>query len=258
VTGIVGALLVLALLVGVFALMLRGGPGFVGRPPKGIWTRQRDPTEGAYFAAPMAAYAVAAFAASFANAFTSSTAIAIGFIFAVLATVPGIREVAVMFCGWVAVLLAFYAAGRFIAGAGEFDELASLYRLGVMVVVLLAFCLGALLGDRDSAIAGSRGYALFGLVEIATFLAAPSGRDTVALGQLGNAAFLALIAVVGALVGWAVSPYMLGVIVIAVAVLSALQTHQDPSTAAGLWAAGTAAVALFLGRSLMAAFQRRS
>lgn len=254
--SILAALLILAFLIGIFAVMFRGVGGRTGRPPSGILTRFNDPQGSALAAAPLAAYALASFLATI-NPAASRTSIILGILLAILVSIPGVKNLTVAACNVVATLLACVAAFLFVRGDGDFEELSSLYRLGLMVIVLLSFSLGALIGSRDSAIAGSRGYVLFGLVEISVFLAAPSGRDTIGLGQVGNAVFMMLIAGVGFALGWAVSEYMIGVAAIAVAIVVALQTTRDPQTVAGLLAGCTALGAVLAFRTASGIFHRK-
>lgn len=243
---ILGLLLLLGCVVGTFTVIFRGFGSRVGRPPSGILTRYRDPQGSRFFAAALAAYALAMFLAGIGPTFGASESVVVGFLMAILVSLRSLKGVTIAFCNLLAAFLAFHGAFIFIKGSGSFEGLAALYRLGLMMVVLLSFTLGAFVGKRDSAVAGTRGYALFGLVEISTFLADPTGRDSLALGRMGNVVFMLIVAGVGFALGWAVSEYMLGVVVIAIVVVTPFRASFDNGDQAALVAGATALAALFL------------
>lgn len=247
---IFGVLLVFVFFAATFSVMFRGLGARVGRPPRGVLTRFKDPQGSPFFAAALAAYALAKFLAEVGSTFDATLSISIGILMAILVSVRGLQGVTIVGCNGLAVVLAVYEAFTFVKGDGAFVELESLYRVGLMMVVLLSFVLGAFVGRRDSAIAGSRGFALLALVEVSIFLSAPAGRDFFTIDQLGNGVVMLVIAGIGFALGWAVSEYVLGVVVIAIAATAPFSPSFDEADQAALAAAATALVVLFLARPL--------
>lgn len=245
-----GVLLVFAFLAFIFSVMFRGVGGRVGRPPKGVLTRLKDPQDSPVFAAALAAYALGKFVAEAGSSYDATASVIIGFLAAILVSVRSSRRFALAVCSVLAAVLAVVEAVAFVRGEGTFVEGESFYRLGLMLVVLLSFVLGAFLGRRDSAIAGPRGVSLLALVEISTFLADPVGRGFLAIDQLGNGILMAVVAGIGVVLGWAVSEFVLGVVVVAIAVVAPVRGSFDVTDMSALTAGATAILVLVLVRPL--------
>jgi hypothetical protein len=86
--------------------------------------------------------------------------------------------------------LAAWEAVLFIRGDSEFDAWTSGFRASLMLLVFATFVLGVVIFNRGKAIHGHRGLALFGLIEIITFAAAPSGRDIFELAAGGAGTYI--------------------------------------------------------------------
>lgn len=218
-TNIVGTLVLLAALMGVFAILFRGVlPKHRGRGVGGILTRLTSPSDAPIAAAALCAMTLAAALSRADRLADSSSAIAIGVILGVMVAVPGCQHLTIAACGVVGFALALVDAGRYVFGVSEFGYLALAFRVSLMLLVLACFWLAVVLFDRRSALRGERGLALFGLVEIATFLAAPTGRDIFGFGHVSATAYVVAGCVLAFVVGFAVSEYLLGLIAIALAV----------------------------------------
>lgn len=215
-TGLLGPLLAVAFLFGIFAFMFRGTRGRVGRPPSGVMTRQRSPGDTRWVAAAMGGLAIGSALGAYFHADTV-TGVVVGGLLGVLLVIPMLEIFTRLALNAIAFVLSLVAAAVFIAGAGGFDALSSAYRILVIVSILAAFGVGVFVsGGYRAALRGDRGLELFGIVEVATFLAAPSGRDAMSLGVLTNATYLPIAAGVAALIGWAASEYVLGVLALAI------------------------------------------
>ena len=158
----------------------------------------------------------------------------------------------------IALIVAIVSAILFVVGdRTAADDTSAVYRLLTVGLVLGAFALGVVLPDHRSAFAGDRGLALFGVIEVATFLAAPTGRDAMQLGALTNVAYLPIAAGVAMLIGWCASEFVLGILTVAVAVTVWFResVFGDPHAGwAGLVTAGASVgtvvlLSRFFGRS---------
>lgn len=218
-TGAVGTLMLLAALMGVFAILFRGVlPKHRGRGAGGILTRLTSPSDAPIAAAALCALTLAAGMSRVDRLADSTSAIAVGVLLGALVAIPACQHLTIAACGVVGFVIALIDAGRFILGASEFGYLTPVFRVSLMLLVLACFWLAVVIFDRHSALRGERGLALFGLVEIATFLAAPTGRDIIGFGHVSATAYVIAACVLAFIVGFAVSEYLLGLIALALVV----------------------------------------
>lgn len=231
---IFGMLLLAVLLLGIYRLMLRGGVGNVGRPPRGVWTRLKDPSGAPAGLAAMTSIALASGLTHLDPQTTVTSGAVVGLIVAV-AMMVGSRGSRLGVGAWavelVGIVMAFWELGRFLVGDGQVLSVA--YRISVCVALLGSFALGAVVLRRGSAVRGKRGMALFGLVEIVTFLASPSTQDEFRLDGLATAVFVLVVAALAFTLGCAVSEFTLGISALAVITVMWLQqvTVQDANAA---------------------------
>lgn len=242
-TELIGPVVALAFLLGIFAFMFRGTRGRVGRPPDGFMTRQRSPTETPWVAAAMGGLAIGTALGAYLHADTSA-AVVVGALVGLSLAIPVLRGVSSIVLNVIAFVLALMSAGLFIVGTATVDPLWPVYRVVVIVTVLAAFALGVLIPGHQSALRGQRGLELFGIVEVATFLAAPSGRDAMYLSGVTNITYLLFAIGVAAVIGWIASEYILGVLAIAVAVTVWFRESVYGDATAGWAAIVTAAAAV--------------
>ncbi|MFI8774647.1 hypothetical protein ACIGKQ_21145 [Gordonia sp. NPDC062954] len=222
-SGLIGALVVFAFLAGIFMVMFRGVGGRVGRPPKGVLTRLRPADEIRWAAAALGGLAIGGFVARFVPDTDTVAGIVLGVVIGAMMAPPVIGRHVVAVVGIAVFVIALVEAYLFIAGDGHYDSLSIAYRVVVMTTILAAYTLGVVVFGRRSAISGPRGYALFALVDVTTFLAAPAGRDALALGVVNNFIYLLIACGAAFVVGWASSEYILSVLAMAVAITTWLQ-----------------------------------
>lgn len=252
-TGILGALLVLACLIGVYALLLGGIGGRRGRPPAGVLTRLRDPSKAPIAVAAMSGFALGTMSALTDSHADSSSGVMIGLLLAITLAIPGIGHLTLAACGLVGTIVAFWQLGIFLVGDG--DATSAAYRGALVGLLFACFALAIVLFDRSRALRGEVGLAFFGLVDVMTFLAQPGNRSTLSLDGVSHLAFLALVGAISFGLGWAASEYVLGVVALAVATVSFAESSVvgDARQAwIGLVAAGTAFGLTLVGRSLVA------
>lgn len=218
---LLSGLLILGCLIWITRFLLGYGRGRVGRPPKGICTRLRDPGEAPVAAAVLGGYALGTAAVLVDPHADSSTAIVIGGIVAVLMAFRGIEPLVKVALGIVACICALIRMGYVVLG-DAYDELAVIYRLALVGLVFFCFLLAVMVFDRASALKGERGLALLGIVDIVDFIARPAGVDMFNLAPVGHAAFLVVAAAAAFGLGWAVSEATLGIVGIAVLGLSVI------------------------------------
>lgn len=243
-TEILQALLALGFLIGVYAFLFGSVRGRVGRPPSGIFTRRKSPADVPLSAAALTGLAVGSMLAVTEPAANQVSGLMIGIVVAGFLTPKSVRPQAVWVCGLVAAFVAFWQMGRFALG-DDGSQSALVYRVALMLLIFASFCLGALVFDRGPAFKGERGLALFGLVEIVTFLARPTGRDLLYLDEVSHTAYLLIGCGVAGVLGWATSEYVLGIVAMAVATLT-LMSDSVAGDARAAWlglVAGTSAVA---------------
>ena len=250
---ILGPILVLAFLIGLYAFIFSGGKGRVGRPPKGVLTRLRDPTGSPLGVAAMCGLALGSMLTLWDSSANGQSGIAIGLILALALSIPAIEHLALLACGFViANILALINATLFVAGDGV-DGLAAGYRLALMALLLACFVGASILFGRMSALRGERG------------LASRPGRDRHvpcptrqpcdfrARRDRARGIPLGRCAVALAL-GWAASEYVLGIVALAVATLTLLEDSvagNADSAWVGLVAAVSAVAFTALGRVLL-------
>lgn len=132
--------------------------------------------------------------------------------------------------GIVGVIAALILAAQFVsAGAGSWGLDGAMFRTTLMLLVFAFFVLGGMVGAmtkmRDSGtlkLSDGKGLALFGLVEVAQFLASPGGLDLLTLEPDSFYTYLGLMAVVAAVAGALHGDFTLWVLGAAVVALSVL------------------------------------
>lgn len=217
-TELIGPLVAFAFLCGVFAVMFRSTRGRVGAPPRGFATRRRSPDDARWVAAALGGLAIGSALGAWLHADTVA-GLVVGGVIGLSLSIPVLRSPARLVLNIVALVIAVVSAALFVVGDDMgTDSTSTLYRFLTVGLILGAFALGVVLPDHRSAFAGDRGLALFGVVEVATFLAAPGGRDAMHLGALTNVAYLPIAAGIAMLIGWLASEFVLGILSVAVAV----------------------------------------
>ncbi|GAA4758272.1 hypothetical protein [Gordonia alkaliphila] len=241
---IVGAFAVLASMIAVFWVMFKGVGKYPGRKISGVESDRRDPGDLRWIVAAMGGLALGtAYGELYSNAGTES-GVAIGLFLGVLVLLPSVAgELVNAGINAAAGLIAVWGLGRLIAGSGDFDVLGVAYRIVLVVTLVAAFSLGVLWSGHVKSFLRVGGLGLFGVVEVIGFLISPQGHDTLNIeGSVLLSAFYVVVAAgLALLVGIAVSPYVLGVLVIAVAVVQWLgaSVYGD---AASAWIGTVAAV----------------
>lgn len=251
-SAILGPLLVLGFLIGIYALIFSGGRGRVGRPPSGVLTRLRSPTDAPLGVAALSGLALGGMVTVTDPHADGQSGLAIGVVLAVTLAMPAIQHLTLAACGLVGVIVAVWEALRFTSGEGS-DGLVTAYRVALMALILACFGASVVIFGRGSALRGERGLALFGLVEVITFLAHPGNRDSLSLDGVGHATFLVVACGVACVLGWAASEYVLGIVALAVATATMLTnaTVGDANAAwVGLVAAASAVVLTVAARAL--------
>lgn len=222
------ALAVLAALVVVYA-MIMGAPaqhllggglrGRAGRPPSGIATRYADPTGGGPAAVLLTVLALNAFTSQTHPGIDGRSGAIVGLLLAVAFTFPITARFTGPILSILGVVAAVIEAVRFVADPDQ-GVLGHAYRAALVLLSIACFTLSAMLFHRSSALAGSRGLVLFGLIDIATFLAGPAGTHLYALTPARHALYLVAAGAVSLVLGWAASELTLGLTAAGVAAAS--------------------------------------
>jgi len=219
-SDLLSPVLVLAGLIGVFAIIFRGvvpkrrGPGI-----EGFLTRLTSPSDLPIALATLSSFAVAIALSRLKLLTDTKGAVAVGVLIGILVAVPLSQQLTVWVCGnVVSPGLAAWEAVLFIRADSEFDAWTSRFRASLMLLVFATFVLGMMIFNRGKAIHGHRGLALFGLIEIITFAAAPSGREIFELAAVGAGTYIVVCCGLAFLVGARLSEFLLGLISMAVTV----------------------------------------
>lgn len=210
-----------AALFGVYALILgKGLRGRVGRPPSGIGTRFTDPSGEGLAATALAAFAINTLMETGKDGGATlhgGTGAALGLLLALLLTMrvtQGLTSSALSVLGLVAAVV---AGVQFVSGP-EQANFGRIYRTALVLLTISCFTLAVLIFRRASALKGARGLALFGLVDIAVFVAGPGGAQMFELTPGRHTFYVLTASVFAFLLGWAVSEFTLGLTAIGVAV----------------------------------------
>ncbi len=231
-------------LVVILSLVLGQTPGRIGRPPRGILTRRNDPS-GTPLALLLTAPAAGITLLTVTETETALTlGAALGIAITCTARLPGLRS-------WVAVPLSVVgvlAAGKegwaFVISDAAVD-LTRTFRAALVLMLLTCFVLGALVGDRAAALKGTRGLALFALIDVFVFMAGPAGSQLTDLAQTRFLLYLAVAGGSAAALGWAASEVSLGLTAIAITATSlwlVMFGYDSSPTASGRIAAVVAAL----------------
>ena len=219
----------LAVLLGIYSLILPGLRGRRGRPPRGVATRWSDPAAGDWPLGILGILAVDTFAPP--AFFTGAGGFGFGIMLAVLLAVPAVRQITgtvLGIAGLAGAVIIFL--GATVSGRYRWDWWG--HPLLIALVVLFVTTSTAAFFRRGAAVRGHRGLALFALVEIAVFLASPLGIDPRELPASSQAGLFSLALLSAALLGWALSEFTLGIAAIGVAVTSTLMPALTGSAAA--------------------------
>jgi hypothetical protein len=208
-------LVVLAAMLVVMFLVLGGAPGRLGRPPAGLATRRSDPSGTPLALLMLGPLAVLTLVGDPESGGTQLGAV-LGILIGCSAPFAPARALVTTLLGVAGVLAAFVAALAFVRGEGS--DLGVVGRAALMLLVIACFTLGALVGNRASALKGGRGLALFALVDVSTFVAGPVGADLFGLDPARFAVYFVVACVAGVALGWAASEVTLGLSAVAVAV----------------------------------------
>ena len=227
-SDVLPALAVLAALVVVYALIM-GAPaqqllggglrGRRGRPPSGVATRYADPTGDGPAAVLLTVLALSAFTGRAQPGIDGRTGGIVGLILAVAFTFPNTARIASPFLSILGVVAAVVESIRFVADPDQ-GVLGQAYRAALVLLSIACFTLSAMLFHRASALSGSRGLALFGLIDIATFLAGPAGAQLYTLTPARHVIYLVTAGAVSLALGWAASELTLGLTAAGVAAAS--------------------------------------
>ncbi len=214
---LLSALLVLGMLTGVIMLMLPGRRS--GGNPTGDFLARMGAPSGYFGVFLIGALACAQLIANFKDvgALGFETGLILGIVVA-----PVIRyrptRTTLSIIGFIAGLMTAYrlVSSQSLPPPTGVDALDSgAFRLSLMLIVLTCFALGAGLGQmggRSSSVVqlgGEGGLAFFGLVDLATFVAAPVGAELLGLEPDRFYVYLAIAAIGSALVGLATGPLVL-------------------------------------------------
>jgi hypothetical protein len=242
--------LVLGCLVGILVFVFKGGKGRVGRPPSGILTRPKPPGQEGLGLAVLAALALS----GLTNGALGGPAggAVVGLLVALGTAVAGLRTLTGVAANVLGVAAAAVGAYTFTV-SDTFDPLTVVYRISLMSLLFAFFCLGVLVFNRASAVAGARGLALFGLIEIVTYLADPGGADVFVLDDVSHLAFVGIVCVAAFALGWAASEFVIGVTAIAVSLAALAYGTAVPGGPEQGWAgvlamAGAAVAFLVVAR----------
>jgi len=233
--------LVLASLVGVYVLLLGGlrrRPGAPGRAPFGRYRAVGSDRVGGVVLTVLAVLLTSG---------VESPAVAAGVaLFLSIALVVGLRTaepVVGLLMGGVGVVAATIAAARFVTDSGSGIP-SQLFRVALVGIVLTAFVLTVVVFDRARGLAGHRGLALFGLVDIVVFIAGPGGADLMTLDVDRRMVIVVLAVVLAVVLGFGASAFLLtatAVMVTAAEVsLSVLDLSADESGVASVLGAAIA------------------
>ncbi|MFC0316507.1 hypothetical protein ACFQNE_13730 [Gordonia phosphorivorans] len=219
---VLGAFILLAFLFGIFWVMFQGVGKYPGRKIGGVASDRRDPGDLRWVVAMMGGLALGTAYGELYSYADAMSGAAIGLFVGVLVLLPSqLGALAVAGINVAAGLIAVWGLGRLIAGSGGFDVLGTAYRMVLVVTLVAAFALGVLWSGHLKSFMRVGGLGLFGVVEVVGFLVSPQGSDTLNLGEspVVSAAYVLVAAGLALLVGTAVSPYVLGVLAISVAVV---------------------------------------
>ncbi|MGN6302630.1 MAG: hypothetical protein ACTHN8_16230 [Angustibacter sp.] len=211
---------VLAGLLVVYALVLGGLRGRVGRPPAGIGTRFADPSGEGLAATLLTVLAIGSLtgaASGSTGALSVEGAAALGLLLATLLTLGVTRGATTAALSVLGVVAAVVEGAQFVSGP-DAGGLGRLYRISLVLLVIACFGAAALVFHRASAVRGARGLALFALIDIAVFLAGPGGAQLFSLSAGRHLVYLGAACACAFLLGWAVSELTLGLAAIGVAV----------------------------------------
>lgn len=251
-SGILGPILVLGLLMGLYAFMFGGLAGRTSARGRAL-TGLADPSQSRLGVAALGGFALGNLAVRIDGAADSVVGFTLGFVLGITLAIPVARQFAIAACFVLGTVLALWTMIEFIAG-DEAGDLAVIYRIALMALLFACYVLSALLFGRTSAVRGESGLALFGLVELVTFLAQSGGVTPLGLDRLGHLVFLGIVCGVAFLVGWAAtqdgaSGFVLGVMALALGTLAFLTDAVVGNAQiawVGLVAALTAAAFTFL------------
>lgn len=242
--SIVGFVALFVSLVFILSLMLGRTPGRIGRPPRGVGARRTDPsgtTLGLLLTAPPAGITLL-------SVTEPATAVTLGAMFGMAITVTarhrGLRSWVAVPLSVVGVLAAVMEAWAFVVSDTALD-LTRTFRSALILLLLTCFVLGALVGGRAAALKGTRGLALFALIDVFVFMAGPAGSQLTDLAQTRFLLYLAVAGIAAAALGWAASELSLGLAAIAVTTTSlwlVLAGYDSSPTASGRIVAVVAAL----------------
>lgn len=231
---------VAAVLAGILAFMFSGGRGRRGRPPRGVMTRLSDPGGARWAVAAMGGLALGSAYGQFIPGADAGAGAAIGILLGVVLLIPGISAITEVAVGVVAGVLAMVNLVVFLVAEDASLTIGLAYRIALVLVLTASFSVGVLLSGHMMAV-GRIGLGVFGVVETLTFLADPAQRSSLGADGVGTTIYLLVSAVLAFGVGWAASEYVIGVIAIALAIVSFMRDAVvgDPTAA---WVGGVAAI----------------